>query len=204
MELHIYRDARFAENVAQEKKLTRFPAHLFLLPQTKQWNGSRLVNFKVEPGNKNSQLLELQKSGTLGVPLSPPLLPFHKDHHLCLVTISWTFLVFKCDPPTSLQTQNPSHTPSSLHSLAGVGLSKVGLVRKKLFFHCELKLFLHYEFELFHCELSPALTQLTAAQQRPAELGWHFRQELFNPHSLTPLPLYKPVNDFNPYFPPIP
>lgn len=109
-----------------------------------------------------------------------------------------------CALLTSLGARNPSHTPSSLHSTAGMGLStKAGLVRKKLFFHCELKLSLHYELKLFHCELSPALTQLTIAQQRPAELGWPLKQELFNPHSVTPLPLYKPVNYFNPYFPPI-
>lgn len=88
--------------------------------------------------------------------------------------------------------------------MAVMGLStKAGLVRKKLFFHCELKLFLHYEFKLFHRELSPPLTQLMVAQQRPVALGWHLRQELFNPHSLTPLPLYEPVDDFDPYFPPI-
>lgn len=148
-----------------EKKLTSFPAHLFLLPETKQWNGSRLVNFKVEPGNKNSQFLELWKSRKLGVPLSPALfLPFHKHHHFSLVSIWWPFLMFKCALPTSLHAQNPSHTRPSLHSTAEMGLStKAGLVRKKLFFHCELKFFLHYEFKLFHCELSPALTQLTVA-----------------------------------------
>lgn len=72
-----------------------------------------------------------------------------------------------CALSTSLGAQNPSHTPSSLHSTPGMGLStKAGLLRKKLFIYCELKLFLHYELKLFHWELSPALTWLTTAQQR--------------------------------------